>query len=63
MQIASALVWSGNICSIVRKNIDCWISPLYSDNVICVDIEEGQEYIGAQDMFENDDKKELVPSG
>merc|ERR1712086_753500 len=38
-------------------------SPLYSDNVICVDIEEGQEYIGAQDMFENDDKKELVPSG
>ena len=62
MQIASALVWSGNICSIVRKNIDCWISPLYSDNVICVDIEEGQEF-GAQDMFENDDKKELVPSG
>ena len=35
---------------------------MYSDNVICVDIEEGQEF-GAQDMFENDDKKELVPSG
>merc|ERR1719362_1195628 len=34
-----------------------------NDNVICVDIEEDQEYLGAQDMFENDDKKELVPSG
>ena len=31
--------------------------------MICVDIEEDQEYLGAQDMFENDDKKELVPSG
>ena len=40
-----------------------WISPLYSDNIVYVDIEEGQEDFGAQDMFENDDKKELVPSG
>ena len=61
MQIASALVWSGNICSIVRKY--CLIIPLYSDNIVSVDIEEGQEYFGAQDMFEDDDKKELVPSG
>jgi hypothetical protein len=36
---------------------------LYSDNIVCVDMEEGQEYFGTQDMFENDDKKELVPSG
>jgi len=34
-------------------------NPLYSDNVVCVDIEEGQEDFGAQDMFENDDKKSL----
>ena len=34
-----------------------------SDNIVCVDIEGVQEYFGAQNMFEDDDKKELVPSG
>ena len=36
---------------------------MYSDNIVRVNIEEDQEYFGAQDMFEDDDKKELVPSG
>ena len=36
---------------------------MYSDNIVYVDIEEGRESFGDQDMFENDDREELVPSG